>query len=112
MSRGIRRNRRFRQDLIDIYAYIHERSPQAAERVLNAIERYTQLLLDMPGIGRRWASPDPRLEGMRLAVVTPYCNYLIFFRPTRDGIEVLRVVHGARELQNIIDEIEADLDEA
>lgn len=112
MKRQIRRTRQVREDIIDIYRYIHARSPAAAERVLDALERAIRRLLDTPGIGSRWSSSDPRLKGMRVAVVTPYRSYLIFFRASNDGIEVFRVVHGARDLDRIVDEIEVEFDES
>jgi toxin ParE1/3/4 len=111
MKRRIRRTRQVRQDIVDIYAYLHERSPQGAERVASAIERSIKHLLDVPGVGRRWQSPDPRLDGMRVTTVTPYRNYLIFFRQSPGGIEIFRVVHGARELEQIVDAIQLQFDE-
>ncbi len=110
MHKHIRRTTQVRQDIVNIYGYIHERSPQSAERVLEAIERTIKSLGDMPGIGRRWDSHDPRLEGMRVAVISPYRNYLIFYRPVANGIEVYRVVHGAQELERIIEAIEIDFE--
>jgi toxin ParE1/3/4 len=65
----------------------------------------------MPGVGRYWNSPDPRLDGMRVTTVTPYRNFLIFFRKVPGGIEVFRVVHGARELESIVDEIQLEFGE-
>jgi toxin ParE1/3/4 len=62
-------------------------------------------LIDTPGIGQHWNSPDSRLAGLRHVPVTPYRNYLIFFRATEDAVEVFRVVHGARELESIVEEI-------
>jgi toxin ParE1/3/4 len=111
MKRGIRRSKQSRQDIIEIYRFIHERSPQAAEKVFDAIERSVKSLLDMPGVGRFWNSPDPRLDQMRVTPVTPYRNYLIFFRATSAGIEIFRIIHGARELHPLIDDIEFDLEE-
>jgi toxin ParE1/3/4 len=111
MPRQIRRTRQLRQDLIDIYHYIHERNPQAAEKVLSAIERNIKSLLVTPLVGTLWNSQDPRLEGMRVTVVTPYRNYLIFFRPSNTGIDVYRVIHGARELERIVDEIDIEYED-
>ena len=62
MKRRIRRNRQVRSDLVSIYTYLHERSPAAAEKVLDGIERHVRSLLDTPGIGTLWNSPDPRLK--------------------------------------------------
>jgi toxin ParE1/3/4 len=109
--RPIRRTRQLRQDIIDIYSYIYHRSPQAAERVFDAIERSIKALRDIPGAGRLWQSPDPRLEGIRVTVITPYRNFLIFFRPTDTAIEIYRIIHGARELDAIVDQIELEFED-
>jgi len=110
MSKRIRRTKQLRQDLIDVYRYIHERNPRAAEKVFDAIERNIKSLLETPGVGHRWESSDPRLEGMRVAVVTPYRNYLIFFRASPKGVDVYRLIHGARELGEIMDEIDVEFE--
>jgi len=41
------------------------------------------------------------LSGVRSWTVTGFENYLIFYRPVEGGIEILRVVHGARDLENL-----------
>ena len=111
MKRRIRRTKQFRDDLLDIYAYIYRRTPRGAEKVFDAIERSVKGLLRRPGAGGRWDSPDPRLEGMRVTVVTPYRNYLIFFRAAPDGVEAFRVIHGAQELDRIVDEIDIEFED-
>ena len=110
MSRPIRRTKQLRQDIIDIYAYIYERSPQSAERVFDAIERSIRKLPQIAGAGRLWNSTDPRLQGMRVTVITPYRSFLVFFRPTPTAIEVFRVVRGSRKLERVVDEINLDFE--
>ena len=110
MSRTIRRTRQVRQDIIAIYRYIHERSPRSADKVLDAIEQSIRSLADTPGVGRYWNSNDRRLEGMKLTTVSPYRNYLIFFRAAEREIEVFRIVHAARELATLVDEIQIDFE--
>ena len=111
MSRVIRRTKQLREDIIDIYAYIHQRSPLAAEKVFKAIHKSITALGTTPGVGRYWNSPDPRLDGLKVTTVRPHRNYLIFFRASATAVEVLRVVHGARDLQPLVDEIELDFDD-
>ena len=111
MRRSIRRTNQLASDIIEIYIRIHRDNPRAADKVLAAIERSIRALVDLPGVGRYWSSPDPRLDGLRVTTVRPYRNYLIFFRAVADGIEVFRVVHGARELQPLVDEIDVDFEE-
>jgi plasmid stabilization system protein ParE len=109
--RPIRRTRQLRDDIIELYSHIYQQSPQTAEKVFDAIERSIRALPDIPGAGRLWNSTDPRLEGMRVTVVMPYRNFLVFFRPTPTAIEVLRVIRGSRALERIVDGIELDFDE-
>ena len=111
MSRVIRRSRQVREDIIEICRHIHHRNPSAAEAVFNAIERSVRSIAEVPGVGRYWNSPDPRLDGMRVTTVRPFRNYLIFFRAPSDQIEVFRIVHGARELEPLIDELQIDFDD-
>ncbi len=111
MSRVLRRTRQVRDDIIHIYRHIHDHNHGAADKVFDAIERSIRALLDTPGVGRYWNSPDPRLDRMRVTTVRPYRNYLIFFRAAADRIEVFRVIHGARELQPLVDEIEIDFED-
>lgn len=111
MSRNIRFARRVRTDIIRIFNFISQRSPQTAERVCEAIHRSIQELADIPGAGRAWESSRAMLQGMRVTTVRSYRNYLIFFRLTGNIVEVFRVVHGARELDSIVDQIQEDLED-
>lgn len=111
MKRRLRRTKQVREDLIEIYGFLHRRSPRAAEQVFDAIEASIRALQERPSIGRQWDSRDPRLAGMRVLVVARYPSYLVFFRPAGRDIEVFRILHGARELQRLIDEIELDFED-
>ncbi|MHB1561477.1 MAG: type II toxin-antitoxin system RelE/ParE family toxin [Isosphaeraceae bacterium] len=91
------------QDLIEIADYIAERTGLAAsDRFLDAVDRTFRRLAQMPGIGTRWDDEDPELEKVRFFPVTRYRKYLVFYRPLGGGIEVLRVLHGARDLRRIL----------
>ena len=45
-------------------------------------------------------APGPR--SLRVFRVTGFEKILILYRPFEDGIEVLRVVHGSRNVQRLI----------
>jgi toxin ParE1/3/4 len=36
---------------------------------------------------------------------SPFRNYLVFYRPIEDGVEVLTVLHGARDLQAVLERL-------
>ena len=64
----------------------------AAERLLDAIDSRCRLLAEQPGLGTLREDLAPRLRFF------PAGNYLIFYRSGADGIEIIRVLHGARDL--------------
>src|SRR5918993_883091 len=87
------------EDLLEIHAYIARDKPRAAGKFLAAARRGFEQLADMPGIGRRRVSADPNLQGLQSWPIRGYRNYIAFYRTTDTGIEVVRVIHGARDLR-------------
>jgi toxin ParE1/3/4 len=82
------------QDLEDLWTYIAERNDVAADRqVANLLNRFP-MLAQFPTMGM---SQDQLLEGLRSFPVKPY---LIFYILIPDGIEILRVIHQARDVED------------
>jgi toxin ParE1/3/4 len=83
------------QDLIDALVYIGRHSPAAAHRFAAAVDRVCQLLAQFPQMG----TACERLgRGLRQF---PVDSYVIFYRPIDGGIEVVRVVHGSRNMRSL-----------
>jgi toxin ParE1/3/4 len=82
-------------DLIQIGLYIEADSPTNADRFLRKIEDAMRRLSEFPGMGQRRDDLAPDLRSF------PVGNYLIFYLPLRDGIDVVRVLHGARDLRRL-----------
>lgn len=78
------------RDIDDILAYIHKRSPGGARNVSLAIEYTIDTCALTPRTGTR--TDEPNLYRRPLGKY----RYTIFYRMLADGIEVARVVHGAR----------------
>jgi toxin ParE1/3/4 len=57
----------------------------------------------MPGTGEPYATTNRRLEGMRCSRVKRFRSFLIFYRPIAGGIEVIRVLHAARNIRAFFD---------
>lgn len=55
-----------------------------------------------PDIGWPYASSNPRLRDVRVISIGRFRNYLIFYRRKDDGVEVLRVLHGARDIRSLL----------
>jgi toxin ParE1/3/4 len=85
-------------DLAEIWAYIAEDSPHQADAFAAAIDREIRGLARRPLIGR--ARPELFTDLRSL----PFGRYLIFYLPRKRGIEVVRVLHGARDLNFLFDE--------
>lgn len=105
MITKIIRKPRAKADLVDQFAYIAEDNLDAGHRFLVAAEETIQLLCEMPGIGQlRYDISNPRLVGLRSRRIPGFENYLIFYRSIEGSIEIIRVMHGARDLPNVLEE--------
>lgn len=83
------------RDLEEIEAFISLDNPDAAARLLVSVRETCALLARQPQLGRSRFELWPGLRGF------PVGNYLIFYRPAAEGIEVIRVLHGARDLPEL-----------
>jgi len=78
-------------DLSRVVEYISRDSFSAASRWIREIHRVFALLATQPEMGE---IVQTRYGEVRRHVVG---NYVIYYRTATDGVEILRVVHGARE---------------
>ncbi len=92
------------RDVVEIADYLAALRTrlEAGERFYDAADRTFRRLARMPRIGTLWGDEDPELEEVRFFPVTRYRRYLVFYRPIEGGIEILRVLHGARDLRRIL----------
>jgi toxin ParE1/3/4 len=89
---------RFRQaeeDLLGIANYIARDNPSAAARWLERIEDKLLLLARRPYLGE---AVDHIRPGLRRFT---HGKYLIFYEPSADGIVLVRVLHGARKIDEL-----------
>jgi toxin ParE1/3/4 len=68
----------------------------AAERLLNDLRVATQILATQPLIGKARREFGPGIRSF------PVRDYVIVYRPIRGGVELVRVVHGARDLERVL----------
>jgi toxin ParE1/3/4 len=73
---------------------------EAGERFFQDFAHRCQQLVDFPNLGRSYAEIRPDLRGL------PLNGYIIFYRILDDGIEILRVVSGRRNLASLFEEQE------
>jgi toxin ParE1/3/4 len=87
-------------EIWDYYA-LELQNPEAADRIRDEIFDAFQKLAKMPGMGH--SRRDLASEPLRFWSVR---SYLIIYRGEKRPIEVLRVLHGARDVQAILGGVE------
>lgn len=85
-------SKRADQDLDGIADYIAQHNPSAAVRELRRLYDKFALLATQPLLGESRDDLGLDLRGFAAG------SYVIFYRPTEDGIEIVGVVHGARNI--------------
>lgn len=82
-------------DIEGIALYLFDLNPVAAHNFVNALEETCELLAGHPLLGRS----RPELgEGVRSF---PIGNYLVFYLPAAEGVDVARVIYGGRDLPKL-----------
>ena len=81
-----------RVDLAEIWSYIADDSDAAADRFLDTLEEKFALLATQPRMGRQRDELMPDLRSF------PAGRYVVYYLASADGIELVRVLHGARDI--------------
>ncbi|KRQ17651.1 type II toxin-antitoxin system RelE/ParE family toxin [Bradyrhizobium manausense] len=79
-------------DLTAIWDYIAADNPRAADALLDRIDATFNMLAGTPFAGRDRSELRAELRSFQVG------NYLIFYIPTADGVEVVRVMHGRQDI--------------
>jgi toxin ParE1/3/4 len=109
MSLTIYKKPRAERDLIEHFAFIAKDKIAPADRFLREAQRTIENLAAMPGIGRAWNSQYPRHAGIHVCPMPPpYRKYLIFYRYDDSSLEILSVIHGARDLDTVMANVEPE----
>jgi len=91
-------------DLIEIWGYIADDSVANADAFIDKLYETLQVLGRQPGSGRRREELAPGMQSF------PFGRYVIFYRALKDAIEIVRVLHGARDIESIFEGHATDFD--
>jgi plasmid stabilization system protein ParE len=89
--------RRAKQDVNEIWDYIADDNIEAADRVLDALDNAILKLAKNPGIGHF----REELADKRHRFFLVY-SYLIVYRHETKPVQIIRVLHAARDVQSIL----------
>jgi len=84
-------------DILEIWDYIAEDSTVEADRWIDRLDETLALWATQPTMGR---SRNELATGLRSLA---FGRYVVFFEPLSDGIDVVRVLHGSRDIEATFD---------
>ncbi|GJD22028.1 plasmid stabilization system [Rivularia sp. IAM M-261] len=91
------------QDLEEIIDYFTIRNVDAGERFIDEFNKKCRYLANFPNMGRSYADIKNYLRGV------PLDGYIILYRINDNGIEILHVVSGYRDLKSLFTDSDDDL---
>lgn len=103
MSKRIVQSKEATNDLIDIALYYRAEDRALAERFLGSVDEDFRRIAEIPGIGTIRVIGAKEPITVRVWPVTGFRNYLIFYQAAKDEVTVLRVLHGARDVDRILE---------
>ena len=89
-------------DLNEIWIFVARQNQRAADTLLKKILERVNDQAEFPFAGR---GRDDLSPGLRSFVVSPY---VVFYRVLDDTLEIVRVLHGSRDIDAIIKKMELD----
>src|ERR1700676_1873391 len=87
-------------DLFEIWCYIASDDPDSADRVETAVHLACSFLVDTPLAGH--IREDLTSLPLRFWLVQPFRNYLVVYDPATKPLQVIRILHPARNISLIL----------
>ena len=86
-----------RRDLHAIFDHIAADNPRVALDFVERIEESCQRLAEFPEMGSLREDLAPALRAFAVG------KYVVLYRPANSGVDIVRVIHGARDLPSALD---------
>ncbi len=93
---GFRLSPEAKADIKAVAHYIAKDNRHAAERWFQEVHEKCERIGQMPRIGVSRFDVRPGLRSL------PFRNYLILYREAKGGVEIIRIIHGARQWQDLV----------
>jgi toxin ParE1/3/4 len=95
--RRLRLSDQAKNDVLAVWEHIAVDKPVAADRLVQKLIVQCKSLAENPGIGKM---RNELRSGLRSY---PVGNYVILYHAIEDGIAIFRIVHGARDLEDLLE---------
>jgi len=86
-------------DLVSIFDWIADDSPANADKFLRKLDQQILNLKNHPSLGRMPRDEKLKIAGYRVLIIE---SYLVFYIVRDKTVEIHRVIHGSRHLDNIL----------
>ncbi|MGL4879836.1 MAG: type II toxin-antitoxin system RelE/ParE family toxin [Waterburya sp.] len=83
------------KDLDDICEYIGQQNLKAASKLFDDIRKKCKLVANFPNMGKSYSKLSVNLRGFVVE------DYVVFYYPREDGINIVRIVSGYRDLESL-----------
>jgi toxin ParE1/3/4 len=95
-----------REDILRQFRYylIEKDADAAAKRFLEAVEAAIEDVARHPEMGVRKILKNPVLQGLRTWPVKGFPSMRIYYLSPTDGLRVVRVLHGRRDVDTMLEE--------
>ena len=80
-------------DLEEIWLHVANHSSDAADRIVDSILKQSRAHVSFPSMGQRRDELQPALRSFVVG------SYVVYYRVAEPTIEVIRVLHGARDVK-------------
>ncbi len=101
MSREIFKRPQAERDIEECFVFIAEDNLDTGVFFLVAVEESLEQLAKFPLLGKPRDFADKRFQNIRMWRVKGYEKYLIFYQAMETTIEVIRVLHGSRDIEEL-----------
>jgi toxin ParE1/3/4 len=82
-------------DLVEVWQYVAKGGAARADAFLDKVLKQCQQLAQFPRLGRARENLAPNLRSF------PVKEFVIFYRPVDDTVEIIRVLYGERDIESI-----------
>jgi toxin ParE1/3/4 len=101
MNLEIRKKPQAERDIEECFVFIGEENLDVAVHFLVAVEDTIEIIAKNPLAGSVREFKDSKLKNIRVMLVKGFHRYQIYYTITDESIEIVRVLHGARDLPDI-----------
>ena len=103
MKLRIATRRQYDENLAEHFGVIFKDKPEPAFRFLKIAEESAERLAENPQMGTLFETDVSHLQGIRsYPMPDRFRNYVIFYRVFDDRVELLTMLHGARDVASVL----------